>query len=373
MTIETGPKTSPVKPPAHGANGKPRGAGGAQEEGANNGFSALLAAADGDEKPDAAAHGAEDAALAASALPQADVDPRGKLDVPVVDASALLAQALVLNPAPAEGATVHAVGRRALAAAGLALGDARADNTPGNPFNAQKPGKDAGEQGAKQQAVVTTLAASANANTKTTAQELKEVTPQEMFKALQTAVESVPVAATSLREKGPAEQQIGAKSPPSDTATVGFASSSGPLGADGVISAQAATTVESFVAEQVTYWIGQDVQNAELKLDGLGVDPVEVSISMQGNEAHVAFRTDELQAREALEHATAHLKELLGRQGVVLSGVSVGTSQSGDASGHGRQPRQEGRRGMVSTLEPVTVEANRPSRLANGRTVDLFV
>ena len=35
---------------------------------------------------------------------------------------------------------------------------------------------------------------------------------------------------------------------------------------------------EMQVAEQVTYWVSQNVQNAELKLDGLGQSPVEVSI-----------------------------------------------------------------------------------------------
>lgn len=376
MTIEMSPKASPTKPQGPGANGKPR-TGSAQDEGAENGFSALLAAADDGETSDApttgAASGGTDALALASALPPADQDPAAAQEVPVVDASALLAQSLVLNPAQAEGTVAHAAGKHPSTAANVMLAEAGGERPATNPFAAQKTGKEAGRQAAKQDAVDTSaLAASAQASTKSVAQEFKEALPQEMFKALQTAMESLPVAATTAREKAPAEQ-FAAKSAPSDTTAVGFASTSGPLGADGVVSPQSATTVESFVAEQVTYWIGQDVQTAELKLDGLGADPVEVSISMQGKEAHVAFRTDEVQARDALENATAHLKELLDRQGVVLSGVSVGTSHSGDASGQGRQSRPDGRRGVVSTREPVAVEAHRPSRVANGRTVDLFV
>ena len=61
---------------------------------------------------------------------------------------------------------------------------------------------------------------------------------------------------------------------------------------------------------------------AEMKLEGLGDSPVEVSISMNGNQAHVAFRTDEVQARDALENAGVQLKEMLQRDGVVLSGMS---------------------------------------------------
>jgi flagellar hook-length control protein FliK len=52
------------------------------------------------------------------------------------------------------------------------------------------------------------------------------------------------------------------------------------------------TPAAMYVAEKVAYWISNDVQSAEMKLDGIGSDPVEVSIRMQGNEAHIAFRTD---------------------------------------------------------------------------------
>ena len=86
----------------------------------------------------------------------------------------------------------------------------------------------------------------------------------------------------------------------------------------------AAVGPEMQVAEQVSYWISQDIQNAELTLDGLGKDPVEVSIRMHGNEAQVSFRTDELQTRDLLQGAASHLKELLQSEGLVLSGVSVG-------------------------------------------------
>jgi flagellar hook-length control protein FliK len=130
---------------------------------------------------------------------------------------------------------------------------------------------------------------------------------------------------------------------------------------------------EMQVAEQVTYWISQDVHNAELTLDGLGADPVEVSIRMSGNEAQVSFRTDELQTRDLLEGAASHLKELLQNQGLVLSGVSVGASGSGDA-GAGHQRQQHGARQTVSM--PVEAEASlprRPSPGTQGRSLDLFV
>lgn len=48
---------------------------------------------------------------------------------------------------------------------------------------------------------------------------------------------------------------------------------------------------EDRVAEQVAYWVNQKTQNAELTLQRDG-HPVEVSVSLSGNEAHVSFRGD---------------------------------------------------------------------------------
>lgn len=130
---------------------------------------------------------------------------------------------------------------------------------------------------------------------------------------------------------------------------------------------------EAMVAEQVNYWIGQDVQNAELKFDGMGNSPVEVSISLQGNEARVEFRTDHLEARQVLEGAVSHLKDLLGNEGLVLSGVSVGSSGADGSSSQERRPGQGGRQATVAVSQPQPVEAGaRPARVS-GRSVDLFV
>jgi flagellar hook-length control protein FliK len=136
------------------------------------------------------------------------------------------------------------------------------------------------------------------------------------------------------------------------------------------------TAPEMQVAEQVTYWVSQNVQNAELKLDGLGQSPVEVSISVQGKEAQITFRTDEASTRGVLEGASAHLKDMLQREGMVLTGVSVGTSGSGDSSGAERRARQAARQGVIPPLQVATVPTQDIGRRVGsvaGRSVDLFV
>ena len=148
-----------------------------------------------------------------------------------------------------------------------------------------------------------------------------------------------------------------------------------------VNAAATASGTDNQVAEQVKYWISHDIQNAELKLDGLGKDPVQVSISMSGNEANIVFRTDESQARGVLESASAHLRDMLSREGVVLTGVSVGTSgsQQGDSSSNSGRPRTGVRQALVtpagvSGVSGGTAGAGHSRSVGNsGRALDLFV
>lgn len=99
-----------------------------------------------------------------------------------------------------------------------------------------------------------------------------------------------------------------------------------------------------------TYWMSSDLKNAEMKLDGFGESPVEVSISVHGNQTHVAFRTDETQTRIALEDAGATLKEMLNKEGLDLTGVSVGTSGSGGDGAQNRRPRPDSRPVLIENI-----------------------
>ncbi len=133
---------------------------------------------------------------------------------------------------------------------------------------------------------------------------------------------------------------------------------------------------EMRVAEQVSHWASRGgVQNAELQVDGLGEGPVRVSIALQGQEARVEFQADQAQTRQVLEDSMPHLRELLAREGLVLAGVSVGTSGSDGAAG---RQAQEGRKGAreatvaVPELPAVARPAARGTALS-GRSVDLFV
>lgn len=132
---------------------------------------------------------------------------------------------------------------------------------------------------------------------------------------------------------------------------------------------------EEHVTDQVAYWVNQKTQNAELTLDRDG-QPVEVSVSLSGNEAHVTFRSDQSETRELLDRSMAQLSELLRSEGLVLSGTTVGTSaRDGAGAGGDGQPRQrEGARQaqVVSTVPAGDVAVQRTGGTTE-RTVDIFV
>lgn len=135
-------------------------------------------------------------------------------------------------------------------------------------------------------------------------------------------------------------------------------------------------TPEMMVAEQVSYWITGRVQNAELRLDVFGRQPVDVSISMHGSEAQVEFRTDQPEIRQVLEGAVAHLKDLLKEEGLSLAGVFVGSSGQQRQGGQGPSgdPREAGpRQAPVEVAHTsVTLRHGAGGTIA-GRSVDLFV
>lgn len=136
-------------------------------------------------------------------------------------------------------------------------------------------------------------------------------------------------------------------------------------------------TLEAMVADTVSYWVTQGVQNAELKLDGFGGQPVEVSISLKGDEAQIDFRSDQPEIRQILEGAVAQLKDLLTSEGLVLSGVSVGASGQEGGGAQEQRNRPGARQAAITTTDLVPTErlqrGNQSGNQSVGRVVDLFV
>lgn len=420
MTIEKSPPSTQApkasaRSDAHAVKGKPTGtdAGSAGQAG----FLAILGTLGEDAIPDAPPTVPAGEALAG--------DPSALLsaDTSAFDASVLLqqnpqiaaAQAL-LNPVggtaqpqisdalqaaamPVDGKTGPADGTTALGDKPLpgAEGRVRAGQQPGGAdagasmrsLAADEDGSSstqsllqAGAHGKKGKSHATgeasTLAVSATSTSTPT--ERPEVKDTKLLAALHAARAPeptraaepilVPLAMRQEKSQGERASKVFQTSEPIYTGTA-----LGVSGPEFSLSAAAppAMAVDMQVAEQVTYWVSQKVQNAEMQLDGLGQAPVEVSISVQGNEAQITFRSDEVQTRGVLESAGMHLKDMLQREGVVLTGVSVGTSGRGDAGPGERRERQGARQVAIAPLKPATIDSGRGPRLQSGRSVDLFV
>lgn len=168
----------------------------------------------------------------------------------------------------------------------------------------------------------------------------------------------------------------------SGTASAWSEGVSGPSPSDASSSTDAAFVAdpnafgaEEQVAEQVAYWVNQRTQNAELTLQRDG-HPVEVSVSLSGNEAHVSFRSDQQQTRELLDQSMAQLSDLLRSEGLVLSGMSVGTSARDSAGGReaGQQrPREGARQAQVVSAVPAGAASLARGGGTLDRAVDVFV
>jgi len=126
------------------------------------------------------------------------------------------------------------------------------------------------------------------------------------------------------------------------------------------------------LAEQVTYWVQQKTQNAELTLDQ-GGRPVEVKVALTGEQAHVSLRSDQLEARQLLDAGRDQLQDMLQRQGLQLVGMTVGSGSGDGARQGGREPgRQGAQRANVQAAASVGAPAQRGQGVGE-RSVDIFV
>lgn len=150
----------------------------------------------------------------------------------------------------------------------------------------------------------------------------------------------------------------------------------GRVSASAALASTPTQSLESMVADTVSYWTTQGVHNAELTLDGFGDEAVAVKISLKGDQAHIGFRTDQPEIRQVLEGALAHLKEVLKSEGLVLSGVSVGGSGQNGAGAQEQRDRADSRQsGQTSLVTPDAGPLPGRQRInpAVGRALDLFV
>ena len=128
------------------------------------------------------------------------------------------------------------------------------------------------------------------------------------------------------------------------------------------------------MAEQVAFWVRQNIQNAEMTIQHDG-QAVEVSVSLTGNEAHVSFGSDQAETRSLLDGSVAQLREMLRQEGLSLSGVTVGESgqrQGSEESGRSNQQSLP-RKTVVEVPAPLQVRPRTGASHQTDRSIDIFV
>jgi flagellar hook-length control protein FliK len=389
MTIEIAPKAPPAKSASssEGTSDKKSAKESTAAHAGSPSFLALLACAENSGAGPADA-GLTTAMAADGLLPQdTDLSSDAPLDgagLALIDPALLLAQVPV---APAPEALVPAASGPNKAGAGqgkdglLPLQGAL-ESVLSKPLALQAKSGKAALDAAAEAAKPALGDATATSGLQAAVAASKEVLPERVHKLVQELAASLakPADVSTLSLGVNRERSQEAQGSPrvvtQDVSVQAWAApqgAGGAMGVDGVVAGAAASGADGQFPEQVSYWIGQDVQKAEMTLDGLGANPVEISISMQGNEATVMFRSDEALTRDALNNASAQLQDAMGRQGVVLSGVSVGTSNSGDSQRQGSGGKPSGWK--IGTVEAAADSApGGVSRSAgSGRSIDLFV
>jgi hypothetical protein len=101
---------------------------------------------------------------------------------------------------------------------------------------------------------------------------------------------------------------------------------------------------ERAFGERVVWLVGQQIQSAEVRLNPPHLGPVEVRLSLTGQDANISFTVAHGATRDAIEQAIPRLRELFAEHQLQILNVDVGqrdaSSQAsqGDRRGQGSSP-----------------------------------
>lgn len=117
---------------------------------------------------------------------------------------------------------------------------------------------------------------------------------------------------------------------------VGGLQSTGNASAAGRLSMPASVSFgqpawAAMVAERAASMALQNIQSAEIQLDPAELGPLNIKVSVQNDQATVAFTSAHVQVREALDQTMVKLREMLAEEGVDLVEANVSDEGSSEA------------------------------------------
>lgn len=101
------------------------------------------------------------------------------------------------------------------------------------------------------------------------------------------------------------------------------------------------------VADKVVWMANQQQGKAELVLNPPQMGRIEVSLTVNGDQANAVFVSSNPEVRQALESALPRLREVMADAGINLGQAQVGAQSSGNSSGKGEN-RDNSSRGQTS-------------------------
>jgi flagellar hook-length control protein FliK len=112
-------------------------------------------------------------------------------------------------------------------------------------------------------------------------------------------------------------------------------------GAEGTLHARVGTDAwQNQVGQKVVWMVGSEEQTASLTLNPPDLGPMQVVLSVTGDQASVTFSANQEEVRQALENALPRLREMMSDNGIALGNATVNAGMP-----DGRQAQEQPARG----------------------------
>ncbi|GLQ99911.1 flagellar hook-length control protein FliK [Dyella mobilis] len=95
------------------------------------------------------------------------------------------------------------------------------------------------------------------------------------------------------------------------------------------------------LGQQVTWLSGQDIKQAQIRLNPENLGPLDVKVSVEHGRVDVAFMTQHVAAATAVQQGLDQLHQMLGAQGLSLGHTSVGQHASQQQFANSQQQQQQ--------------------------------
>ncbi|WP_460829766.1 flagellar hook-length control protein FliK, partial [Massilia agilis] len=96
------------------------------------------------------------------------------------------------------------------------------------------------------------------------------------------------------------------------------------------------------VGQKIVWMVAGGEQSASLTLNPPDLGPMQVVLSVTGDQASVAFSSNQQEVRHALENALPRLREMMGESGISLGSATVSTGMPDGRQAQGEWSGQGG-------------------------------